>query len=166
MVISRYETQLGNVAKKLLVKKTIVWFVNHNCCKKTLINRKNLINIDSETKYNFRKNIKNLINESFTRSNESIAFCSTKVKQNGVIHSCYNRDEIVHIERQTFKSTESTSYGFYMMLSQNLNFLRMLGLNYFMMPYLMFLGIPHVDLTNKSCCVWYLLLFHSLNLCF
>ena len=144
---------MGNVTKKLSSKKTIVRYVNHNQCKKTLINRKNLININSETKYNFRKNIKNLINESFTRSNESIAFRITKLKQNGVIHSCYTRDEIVHIEKQTFKSTESTSYGFLNYAFPEFEFLRMLGLNYFVILYLMFLGNPQIDQTNKRCCV-------------
>ena len=39
------------------------------------------------------------INENLTRTNESIAFCSRKLKRNGQIHSCYTRDGIFHIKK-------------------------------------------------------------------
>ena len=99
MVILRHATELGNQIKKTSSKKTIVRFVNRKYCKKALINRKKLANINSEMKYNFSKNNKIFINENLTRTNESIAFCSRKLKQNRQIHSCYTRDGIVHIKK-------------------------------------------------------------------
>ena len=45
-----------------LDKKTSVPFVNRKYCKKALINRKKLVNINSETKCNFSKNNKIFIN--------------------------------------------------------------------------------------------------------
>ena len=58
MVISRHATELRNLTKKSSSKKAIVRFVSCKYCKKALINRRNLININSETKYNFSKNNK------------------------------------------------------------------------------------------------------------
>ena len=68
--------------QKTSSKKTIVRFVNRKYCKKALINRKKLVNINSETKCNFSKNNKIFINENLTRTNESIAFCSRKLNRN------------------------------------------------------------------------------------
>ena len=45
--------RIGKSDKKTSSKKTIVRFVNGKYCKKALINRKKLVNINSETKYNF-----------------------------------------------------------------------------------------------------------------
>ena len=42
--------------------------------------------------YNFIKNNKTFINENLTWKNESTAFCGRKLKQNGMIYSCYSRD--------------------------------------------------------------------------
>ena len=99
MVILRHATELGNLIKKTSSKKSIVRFFNRKYCKKALISRKKLVNINSETKYNFRKNNKIFINENLTRTNELIAFCSRNLKRNGPIHSCYTKDGIVHIKK-------------------------------------------------------------------
>ena len=64
--------RIGKPDKKALSKKIIARFVNRKCCKKALINRKKLDNINSEMKYNFSKNNKIFINENLTRTNESI----------------------------------------------------------------------------------------------
>ena len=85
----------GNPTKKTSSKKIFVRFVNRKYCKKTLINRRKLININLETKYNFSKNNKIFINENLTRKNESIAFCDRKLKRNSEIHSFYTWDGIV-----------------------------------------------------------------------
>ena len=61
--------KIGKSNKKTSSKKTIVRFVNCKYCKKALINRRKLININSETKYNFSKNNKIFINENLTRTN-------------------------------------------------------------------------------------------------
>ena len=39
----------------------------------------------------------NLIKEN-TATNKTIAFCGWKLKRKGEIHSCYTRDEIIHIK--------------------------------------------------------------------
>ena len=79
--------RIGKSDKKTSSKKTIVRFVNRKSCNKALINRRELININSEAKYNFSKN------------NGSIAFCGKKLKRNGEIHSCYTKDGINHIKK-------------------------------------------------------------------
>ena len=95
MVILKDVTRFENLTKKFPAKKTIVRFINRKFCKKALVNRKNLININSEMKYNFSRNNKTFINENLTRANESIAFCDRKLQRNGKIHACFTRDEIV-----------------------------------------------------------------------
>ena len=112
MVILRHTTELGNQIKKTSSKKTIVRFVNRKYCKKVLINRKKLVNINSKMKYNFSKSDKILINENLTRTNESIAFCSRKLKRNSQIHSCYTRDGIVHIKKNEHSKTLKVHMSF------------------------------------------------------
>ena len=68
--------KIGKSDKKTSSKETIVQFVNRKYCRKALINRKELVNINSKTKYNLSKNNKIFINRNVTRTNESIAFCS------------------------------------------------------------------------------------------
>ena len=82
-------------------KKTIVinHCYNHKYCKKALVNRKNLININREMKYNFSRNNKIFINKNLTHANESIAFCGRKLKRNSKIHSCFTRDGIDFIKK-------------------------------------------------------------------
>lgn len=91
--------RIGKSDRKTSSKKTIVRFINRKYCKKALINRKKLRNVNSETKYNFSRNNQIFINENLTRSNESLAFCGRKLKKNGVIHSCFTKDGVVHIKR-------------------------------------------------------------------
>ena len=99
MVILKNVTRFENLTKKFPAKKTIVRFINRKFCKKALVNRKSLININSEMKHNFSRINKTLIKENLTRANESIAFCDRKLKRNGKIHSCIARDEIVFINK-------------------------------------------------------------------
>ena len=80
-------------------KKTIVRFINHKYCKKALVNRKNLININRKMKYNFSRNNKIFINKHLTHANEPIAFCGRKLKRNSKIHSCFTRDGIDFIKK-------------------------------------------------------------------
>ena len=49
-------------------------FVSPTYCNKALIKRRNLININSQ-KYNFSNSNTFFINENFTCTNDSIAFC-------------------------------------------------------------------------------------------
>ena len=104
MVILKRFTGLENLNKKLPAKKTIVRFINRKYCKKALVNRKKLININSDMKYKFSRNNKSFINENLARANEfihCIAYCNSK------IHSCFTRDGIVFIKKtgksKTFK---------------------------------------------------------------
>ena len=91
--------RIGKSDQKTSSKKTIVRFINRKYCKKALVNRKKLININSQMKYNFSQNNKIFINENLTRANESIAFCGRKLKRNSKIHSCFTRDGIVFIKK-------------------------------------------------------------------
>ena len=90
---------IGKSDQKTSSKKTIVRFINCKYCTEALVNRKKLININSEMKYNFSRNNKIFINENLTRANESIAFCGRKLKRNSKIHSCFTRDGIVFIKK-------------------------------------------------------------------
>ena len=91
--------RIGKSDQKTSRKKTIVRFISCKYCKKALVNRKNLININSEMKYNFSRNNKIFIKENLTCANESIAFCGRKLKRNSKIHSCFTRDGIVFIKK-------------------------------------------------------------------
>ena len=51
------------------------------------------------TKYNFSRNNQIFINESLTKTNESLAYCSRKLKRSGLIHSCYTKEGVVHIKK-------------------------------------------------------------------
>ena len=92
--------RIGKSDPRSSSKKTIMRFVNRKYCKKALLNRKNLANINSEVKYNFTRNNKIFINESLTKANESLAFCGRKLKQAGLIYSCYTRDKVVHLKKK------------------------------------------------------------------
>ena len=91
--------RIGKSNQKTSIKKNIVRFISCKYCKKALLNRKKLINIDSEMKYNFSRNNKIFISKNLTRANESIAFCGRKLKRNSKIHSCFTRDGIVFIKK-------------------------------------------------------------------
>ena len=90
---------LANRIQGLEVKKTIVCLVSRKYCKKALLNRKNFIHINSETKYNFSRNNKIFINENLTKANKSIAFCGRKLKCADLIYSSYVREGVVHIKK-------------------------------------------------------------------
>ena len=79
--------------------KTIIRFVNRKHCKKVLLNKKKLSNIN-DIKFNFNVETKLYINENLNSMNESIAFNCRKLKRNNIIHACYTREEIVHIEQE------------------------------------------------------------------
>ena len=51
------------------------------------------------TNYNFSRNNQIFINESLKTTNESLAFCGSKLDRSGLIHSCYTKDRVVHIEK-------------------------------------------------------------------
>ena len=91
--------RIGKSDQKTSSKKTIVRFINHKYCKKALVNRKNLININRKMKYNFSWNNKIFINKHLTHANEPIAFYGRKLKRNSKIHSCFTRDGIDFIKK-------------------------------------------------------------------
>ena len=55
--------------KKTSSQKIIAWFDNRKYCKKKLISRRKLININRKSKYNFGKNNEIFIDENLTRTN-------------------------------------------------------------------------------------------------
>ena len=67
--------------------------------KKALFKRKNFATTNTVTKYNFSRNNQIFINESLTKTNESLAYCSRKLKRSGLIHSCYTKEGVVHIKK-------------------------------------------------------------------
>ena len=79
-------------------KKTIVHFLNRKHCKKALLNRRKLENLDKE-KHGFSQNIKVFINEHLTLMNENIAFSGRKLKQSGLVHACFTINGIVRIKK-------------------------------------------------------------------
>ena len=91
--------RIGKSDPRSSSKKTIIRFVNRKYCKKALLNRKNLANINSEVKYNFTRNNKIFINESLTKANESLSFCGWKLKRAGLIYSYYTKDRFVHLKK-------------------------------------------------------------------
>ena len=66
-------------------------FPNRKHCKKALLNRRKLENLDKE-KHGFSQNIKVFINENLTLMNENIAFNGRKLKQSGLVHACFTID--------------------------------------------------------------------------
>ena len=70
-------------------KKTIVCFINRKYCKKALLKRKIFATINTVTKYNFSCNNQIFVNESLTKTNQSLAFSSRKLMQSGLIHCPY-----------------------------------------------------------------------------
>ena len=87
--------QFGKTDRKTKSKKTIICFVNRKHCKKALLNKKKLSNINNK-KFNFNTGTKLYINKNLIPVNESIAFNCRKLKSN-IIHTCYTREGIVHI---------------------------------------------------------------------
>ena len=73
-------------------------FLKRKHCKKTLLNRRKLENLDKE-KHGFSQNIKVFINENLTLMNENIAFNGRKLKRSGLVHACFTFNGIVHIKK-------------------------------------------------------------------
>ena len=59
--------RIGKLDHKTSSKKTIVRFVNRKHCKKALLNRKNFAHMNSEIKYNLKRNNQIFINESLIK---------------------------------------------------------------------------------------------------
>ena len=91
--------RIGQSDQRAASKKAIVRFINRKYCKKALLKRKNFVSINTITNYNFSCNNQIFINESLTKTNEPLAFCSRKLKCSGLIHSCYTKDRVVHIKK-------------------------------------------------------------------
>ena len=89
---------MGKLIPSRNQKKTIVRLVNRRYCKKALLNRKKLSNLDN-TKYNFSNSTKIFINENLTRMNESLAYEGRNLKRKGVISACYTRNGVVHVKK-------------------------------------------------------------------
>ena len=73
-------------------------FLNRKHCKKALLNRRKLQNLDKE-KHSFSQNTKVFINENLTVMNENIAFNGRKLKRSGLVHACFTIDGIVRIKK-------------------------------------------------------------------
>ena len=91
--------RFGKTDRKTKSKKTIIGFVNRKHCKKALLNKKKLNNINNN-KFNFNAETKLYINENLTPMNKSIAFNCRKLKRSNIIHACYTREGIVHIKQE------------------------------------------------------------------
>ena len=73
-------------------------FLNRKHCKKALLNRRKLKNLDKE-KHGFSQNIKVFNNEDLTLMNENIAFNGKKLIQSRLLHACFTIDDIVRIKK-------------------------------------------------------------------
>ena len=91
--------RIGKSDRGTASKKIIARFINRKYCKKALLKRKDFVTINTVTKYNFSRNNQIFINESLTKTNESLAYCSRKLKRSGLIHSCYTKEGVVHIKK-------------------------------------------------------------------
>ena len=83
--------RIGKSDQSTESKKTIVCFINRKYCKKALLKKKIFATINTVTKYNFSRNNQIFVNESLTKTNESLAFYSRKLKRSGLIHCPYLR---------------------------------------------------------------------------
>ena len=79
-------------------KNTIVRFLNRKHCKKALLKRRKLQNLDKE-KRGFSQNTKVFINGNLTVMNENIAFNNRKLKRGGLVNACYTIDGTVRIKK-------------------------------------------------------------------
>ena len=73
-------------------------FSEQKHCKKALLNRRKLQNLDKE-KDGFSQNTKDLISQNLTLMNENIAFLGRKLKPSGLVHACFTTDGIVCIRK-------------------------------------------------------------------
>ena len=72
--------RFGKPERTTKSRKTIVRFTNRKYCKKALLNRKKLANLDNE-KHQLGSNNKIFISENLSRMNENIAFETRKLKE-------------------------------------------------------------------------------------
>ena len=86
--------RFGKLDVRLKSKKTIVQFVNRKICNKIFENKKKLAKLN---KNNFTERTKILISDDLTPMNEPTAFNCRKLKCKELIHSCYNRNEVIYI---------------------------------------------------------------------
>ena len=95
--------------------KRLIRFVNRKHCKKALLNKVKLSNINND-KFNSNAETKLYISENLTPMNESIAFNCRKLKR-----SNYTREGIVHIEHEEsskpFKIFHISCTSFFLILS-------------------------------------------------
>ena len=89
----------GKTGRKTKSKKTIIRFVNSKHCKKALLYKKKLSNINNN-KFNFNAETKLYINENLTPTNKSIGFNCRRLRRSNIIHACYTREGIVHIKQE------------------------------------------------------------------
>ena len=73
-------------------------FLNRKHCKKALLNRRKLQNLDKE-KHSFSQNTKVFINENLTVMNKNIAFNCRRLKWSGLVCACFTIDGTVRIEK-------------------------------------------------------------------
>ena len=73
-------------------------FLNRKHCKKALLNRRKLQNLDKE-KHSFSQNTKIFIKENLAVMNKNIAFNGRKLKWSGLVHACFTVDDIVCIKK-------------------------------------------------------------------
>ena len=76
----------------------MVRFLNRKHCKKALLNRRKLKNLDKE-KHVFSQNIKVFNNEDLILMNENIAFNGKKLNRSRLVHACFTIDDIVRIKK-------------------------------------------------------------------
>ena len=67
--------------------------------QKSSVKQEKFAHLNSEIKYNFKRNNQIFINESLTKVNELLAFCARKLKRAGVIYSSYTREGVVHVKK-------------------------------------------------------------------
>ena len=73
-------------------------FLNRKHCKRALLNRRKLENLDKK-KHGFSQNTKVFINETLTLMYENIAFNGRKLKRSGLVHACFTIDGTVRIKK-------------------------------------------------------------------
>lgn len=100
--------RFGKVDSKSQWKETIVRFIERRFCKKVLLNRKKLTNLDN-SKYNFSNSKKIFVNKNISQMNESIAFKGRKLKTKKIISAYYTKNSVVHVKK-TERSKAQKNY--------------------------------------------------------
>ena len=71
--------------------------VNWKYCKKTLVNTKEVANID-RVNYNFNTGTKIFLNENLRLANEFITKKCHSLKHSGKIQCCFTRNDVVYLK--------------------------------------------------------------------